>query len=162
MFSLVLRHCCQAWNLWIGIYNGNSRQRLVGSWWFLRQTPMKFWLWENGKQINPLARMQLRERKICIMPLADLGQFWPIFAPNWFGFSEYTFFPLSTSTWKVQGSISTARGTFVPKNHIRSHLLPHFLTKNVLFRVQEYPKKSFLFFLSKFSHYNSDPVKWVS
>ena len=22
-----------------------TRQRLVGSWWFLRQTPMKFWFW---------------------------------------------------------------------------------------------------------------------
>ena len=36
-----------SWNLWIGIYNGKmvTRQRLVRSWWFLRQTLMNFCFW---------------------------------------------------------------------------------------------------------------------
>ena len=52
---------------------------------------MKWW------KIGPLARLRAQ--------LADICQFWPIFAQNCFGFSEHTFFPLSTSTWNAQGSI---------------------------------------------------------
>ena len=50
------------------------------------------------------------------------SRFWPILAPMWVGFSELTFFPLSTSTWNFQGSISNASGIFEPKTTASSHL----------------------------------------
>ena len=53
----------------------------------------------NSEEISPLARLQVRTRKICIYTrIADLGQFWPIFAQKCFGFSEHNFLVLSTST----------------------------------------------------------------
>ena len=41
---------------------------------------MKFWFLKNGEKISPLARLQVRARKIRIMHIADFGQFWPKFA----------------------------------------------------------------------------------
>ena len=49
------------------------------------------------QKVSPLARLQAHARKLCILSIADLGQFWPIFAKMLFGFSERTFFPLSAS-----------------------------------------------------------------
>jgi len=100
-------------------------------------------------KISPLARLQVRARKICIMRIVDFGQFWPIFAQKCFGFRDGKFFPVMGNTWNFQGSISTARGTFEPKTHPSPPILPHFLAKAIIFRVQKYPKKWFFWVFVK-------------
>ena len=67
--------------------------------------------WKN----SPLAHLQARARKICIMCIVDFDQFWPFFAQKCFGFCVEKFFPVWGNTWNFQGSISTARATFEPK-----------------------------------------------
>ena len=42
-------------------------------------------------KISPLAHLQVRARKICIMRIVDFGHFWPFFAQKCFAFSEHTF-----------------------------------------------------------------------
>ena len=59
--------------------------------------PHEFSILMKWRKVCPLARLQARARKLCILSVADLGQLWPIFAKMLFGFSERTFFPLSAS-----------------------------------------------------------------
>ena len=82
-----------------------TRQRLVRSWWFFRQTPMEFRFRWDAEKISPMAR----PRKSCISWQVDFCQFRPILAQMCFGFLWANLF-LWASTSHVQGSISNARG----------------------------------------------------
>ena len=73
-------------------------------------------------KISPLARLQVRARKIWIMRIVDFGQFWSIFAKKCFSFYDGKIFPSMGNFWNFQGSISTGRGTFEPKTHPSSPL----------------------------------------
>ena len=52
----------------------------------------------NGEKISPLASLQVRACKICIMRVVDFGQFWPIFAQKCFGICNGKFFPVMGNT----------------------------------------------------------------
>ena len=77
--SLLLSLEFMDWHLqWENVFLQITRQRLVGSWWFFRQTSMKFWFWYNGEKISPLACLQVRAHKIRITkafkPLGEICQ----------------------------------------------------------------------------------------
>ena len=63
--------------------------------------------------------------------MTDFGQFWPNFVQTRFVFCLEKSLFLWGNISHVQGSISNARGTFEPKNHPSSPLLPQILGKNV-------------------------------
>ena len=52
---------------------------------------------------SPLARLQVRARKIRITHIADLGQFWPIYALKCFGFSDGKVNPIDGNFLKLSG-----------------------------------------------------------
>ena len=112
-------------NLRIGIYNREMVfNRLLGNGWsnlddFFGRSheiliPMKWW------------KNQPSSTKFCITRIADFRQFWPVLAQISFGFCEGNFFPVRGNTWNFQGSISTARATFEPGYHSRSHYITPF------------------------------------
>ena len=53
-WALVFSRKSKDWHLqWVNGFQQITRQRLVWSWWFFRQTPMKFQFWWNGEFYTP-------------------------------------------------------------------------------------------------------------
>ena len=117
-------HWCLASNLRIGIYNGEmvltDYSTTVGRilMIFFGRSPWNF----NSDEMVKKSALQ----HVCAQNSHYVYTgFWPIsayFCSKVLRFFLSPIFPLSTSTWNFQGSISNARGTFEPKSHAMSCL----------------------------------------
>ena len=100
-------------------------------------------------KISPLARLQVRARKICIVRIVDFGQFWPIFAQKCSGFPAGKFFPVMGNSSLWWETLETFRDQSALLGEYLSQKLTLAQPYNPIF----WPKTSFLGYKNTLKNY---------